>query len=280
MNAALRTDGITTTQRALSSRSRGILSGTLLAVQAGDLAVAHRVAVALDALAAANPTVARLQAAARWATGTAKSDGGILLEAVKFQQEAARPFDLAMIQEDAAAAMARRRPTRHGQGTARPGAGRLRGTAGQSVLRRGPGPVARPRLAAWVDREAETAGHRPGRLDQRRASGLPAGRRPPIQSGNRRAPLRLPPDRGDPCVPRPGQARLHDPPGADRRGARPRRHPGLCRRAEFSSGLRRWRPDSGGRSRYAGGMRYPDGGPGLLDGFLAKTGLDLGNFHN
>ena len=78
-----------------------------LAVQAGDLAAAHRVAAALDALAAANPTVARLQAAARWATGIAKSDAGILLEAVKFQREAARPFDLAMVQEDAAAAMAR-----------------------------------------------------------------------------------------------------------------------------------------------------------------------------
>jgi DNA-binding CsgD family transcriptional regulator len=65
------------------------------------------VAASLDALAAANPTVARLQAAARWATGIAKSDAGILLEAVKFQREAARPFDLAMVQEDAAAAMAR-----------------------------------------------------------------------------------------------------------------------------------------------------------------------------
>ena len=78
-----------------------------LAAQAGDLATAHRVGVALDALAATNPKVARLHAAARWATGIARADAAILLEAVKFQRKAARPFDLAMLQEDTAAAMAR-----------------------------------------------------------------------------------------------------------------------------------------------------------------------------
>ena len=220
-----------------------------LAVQAGDLAAAHRVAAALDALAAANPTVARLQAAARWATGIAKSDAGILLEAVKFQREAARPFDLAMVQEDAAAAMAR-----DGQlDMARELLGQA--LAGYEELQASQcSAAARARLRALGLRPGSTGRRRrpalrPGRLDQRRASGLPAGRRPPIQSGDRRAPLRLPPDRGDPRVPRPGQARLHDPPGADRRGARPRRHPGLCRRTELRSGLRRWRPGSGGRCR-------------------------------
>lgn len=78
-----------------------------LAVQTGDIATAHRVAAGLDALAAANPAVARLQAAARWAAGLAQVDAGILHEAVKLQQAAARPFDLAMLREDAAAAMAR-----------------------------------------------------------------------------------------------------------------------------------------------------------------------------
>jgi len=75
--------------------------------QAGELAPAHRVCAALDALAAANPALARLQAAARWATGVARADAGILLEAVKLGQAAARPFDLAMVREDAAAALAR-----------------------------------------------------------------------------------------------------------------------------------------------------------------------------
>jgi len=78
-----------------------------LAAQTGDLAPARRVGAALDALAAANPTLARLHAAARWATGIAEADAGILLEAVEFQQAAARPFDLAMVREDAAAALAR-----------------------------------------------------------------------------------------------------------------------------------------------------------------------------
>jgi DNA-binding CsgD family transcriptional regulator/tetratricopeptide (TPR) repeat protein len=78
-----------------------------LAVDAGDLATAHRVRSALDVLAAANPAVARLQAAARWATGIAKADAAILVEAAHVQQGAARPFDLAMVQEDAAAALAR-----------------------------------------------------------------------------------------------------------------------------------------------------------------------------
>lgn len=49
----------------------------------------------------------RLHAAARWATGIARADAGILLEAVEFQRAAARPFDLAMVREDAAAALAR-----------------------------------------------------------------------------------------------------------------------------------------------------------------------------
>ena len=48
-----------------------------------------------------------LHAAARWATGIAEADAGILLEAVKFQRATTRPFDLAMVQEDAAAALAR-----------------------------------------------------------------------------------------------------------------------------------------------------------------------------
>jgi DNA-binding CsgD family transcriptional regulator len=78
-----------------------------LAAQTGDLAAAHGVCAALDALAAANPTVARLHAAARWAAGLAQADAGILLQAVEFQQAAARPFDLAMVREDAAAALAR-----------------------------------------------------------------------------------------------------------------------------------------------------------------------------
>ena len=80
---------------------------TRLAAQTGDMATAHRVAAVLDALAAANPSVARLQAAARWAAGLAQGDADILLEAVKLQQAAARPFDLAMLREDAATAMAR-----------------------------------------------------------------------------------------------------------------------------------------------------------------------------
>ena len=78
-----------------------------VAAEAGDLATAHRVAASLGALAGSNPTVARLHAAARWAVGLARADAGILLEAIKFQQAAARPFDLAMVQEDTAAAMAR-----------------------------------------------------------------------------------------------------------------------------------------------------------------------------
>ena len=78
-----------------------------LAVQAGDLGLAHRVAAALDALASANPAVARLQAAARWAAGIARADVRILLEAVTLGQAAARPLDLAMMQEDTAAALAR-----------------------------------------------------------------------------------------------------------------------------------------------------------------------------
>ena len=48
-----------------------------------------------------------LHAAARWATGIAEADAGILLEDVKFQRATTRPFDLAMVQEDAAAALAR-----------------------------------------------------------------------------------------------------------------------------------------------------------------------------
>lgn len=78
-----------------------------LAARGGDLATAHRVGAALDALAVANPAVARLHAAARWAIGIARADAGILLEAVEFQRAAARPFDLAMVREDAAAALAR-----------------------------------------------------------------------------------------------------------------------------------------------------------------------------
>jgi DNA-binding NarL/FixJ family response regulator len=78
-----------------------------LAAQAGDLATAHLVSAALDALAAANPAVARLQAAARWAAGLARADAAIMLEAVTLALAAARPFDLALLREDAAAALAR-----------------------------------------------------------------------------------------------------------------------------------------------------------------------------
>ena len=78
-----------------------------LAVEAGDLATAHRVRSALDVIAAANPAVARLQAAARWTAGIAKADSAILVEAVHLQQDAGRPFDVAMVQEDTAAALAK-----------------------------------------------------------------------------------------------------------------------------------------------------------------------------
>lgn len=78
-----------------------------LAAQSGDLATAHRVSAALDELAAANPAVTRLHAAARWAAGLAQADAGILLKAVTLQQAAMRPFDLAMVREDAAVALAR-----------------------------------------------------------------------------------------------------------------------------------------------------------------------------
>jgi tetratricopeptide (TPR) repeat protein len=49
-----------------------------LAVETGDLATARRVCSALGALAATNPTVARLNAAALWAAGTTEADAGIL----------------------------------------------------------------------------------------------------------------------------------------------------------------------------------------------------------
>lgn len=78
-----------------------------LAVETGDLATARRVCSGLGALAATNPTVARLNAAALWAAGTTEADARILVQAARAQQQSVRPLDLAMVREDAAAALAR-----------------------------------------------------------------------------------------------------------------------------------------------------------------------------
>lgn len=79
-----------------------------LAVQDGtDHSLAAVVVEALDRLAAANPKVARLSAAARWVSALLTGDTDVLLEAVDHQQRAARPLDLALVREDAAVALAR-----------------------------------------------------------------------------------------------------------------------------------------------------------------------------
>ena len=77
-----------------------------LAVQAGRPEVATRMLDALGRLAAANPDVPRLRAAELWVSGIAAADPAVLLEALAVQERAARPLDLAMLREDAAAALA------------------------------------------------------------------------------------------------------------------------------------------------------------------------------
>jgi tetratricopeptide (TPR) repeat protein len=78
-----------------------------LAVQADQPDRARRLLPALDRLASANANVPRLRAAHRWATGLADGDCDVLLDAVTIQERAARPFELAMLREDAAALLAR-----------------------------------------------------------------------------------------------------------------------------------------------------------------------------
>lgn len=72
----------------------------------GDVGTARDVAEGLAALANANPGVVRLQAAALWAQGHADDDADALLEAVELQRGGCRPFELGLVSEDAAAAVA------------------------------------------------------------------------------------------------------------------------------------------------------------------------------
>jgi DNA-binding CsgD family transcriptional regulator len=78
-----------------------------LAVQADQPDRARRLLPALDRLASVNANVPRLRAAHRWVTGLADGDGDALLDAVTIQESVARPFELAMLREDAAALLAR-----------------------------------------------------------------------------------------------------------------------------------------------------------------------------
>lgn len=76
------------------------------AVQAGRPEVARHLLAGLGRLAADNPDVPRLRAAQLWVTGLAARDPDALLAATAVQERAARPFDHAMLREDAAAALA------------------------------------------------------------------------------------------------------------------------------------------------------------------------------
>ena len=76
-----------------------------LSTQADRPEVASQLMDGLGRLAADNPDVPRLRAAQLWVTGLVRGDPDVLLSAVSVQERAARPFDLAMLREDAAACL-------------------------------------------------------------------------------------------------------------------------------------------------------------------------------
>lgn len=77
-------------------------------VARGDAGTARRVAAALRELADANPNLARLDAAARWAGGMAEDDLPAILDAVAIERQGCRPLQRGFVCEDAAASLATR----------------------------------------------------------------------------------------------------------------------------------------------------------------------------